>query len=115
MTKRSKLVEEVVRLTKIVEEQATKNSQLTKIVEEQKSELIEQSTKSSNLSKEVDKLKAVQAAKGADGLSKVVAMSSGLVDIGVDRTEADFEYELCGLNAFLKSNESRPKIRRRQK
>ena len=80
---------------------------MNEIIDDQESESIAQAHRISDLNKKVTKLgKDVQRFKRAD-LGKLVLMSKGKVDIGVERKSADFEYELMNAKAFLKGFRNR--------
>lgn len=121
MAKRgSELAEEVVRLNEKIDEQksaldekATKHAQeltrLNQMIVDKETELIKKATKISGLTKKVDELeKTVKAIEGA-GLGKLVKLvklaklSTGQLDLDLNRKQADFECELNGVEAFLET------------
>lgn len=90
-------------------DQFIKRSELAEKISKLKSELDAQVARNSELIKTVNKLENMKKddEKGENDLSKLVEMSIGKADIGIKRKTVDFECELDGVDAFLKSREIR--------
>lgn len=117
----SELADEVARLSEELEdqkaeliEQATKHAdfigvmaRLNQLIDYKETELYEQATKNLELSQKIDELEqSVKAIEGVDLFGKLVKLaelSTGQLDLGLNRKQTDFEFELNNVKAFLES------------